>query len=152
MKALSRLSGYGTAAAMILIFTTMACAQLPEGSRSKMGKGWEDRLNEVIKELNLTPKQQEAITQQRTRERAQSQELRQRIKAVRDQITQELNKQTTDTARVDLLVAQLKELTGQRIEQQIKGIIALKKILTPDQFKTLNEKTEHGKMHKGGKK
>jgi Spy/CpxP family protein refolding chaperone len=152
MNALQKFLKYGTTAAVILVFSSMAFAQLPEGNRPKMGKGWDEQFNEVIKELNLTPKQQQAITQQRTQEKAQSQELRQKIKAVRDQITQELNKQTTDTARVNSLVAQLKELTGQRIDHQIKGIIALKKILTPEQFKMLNEKTEQGKMHRGGKK
>lgn len=152
MKALSKFIGYGTTAAMILVFTSMACAQLPEGARQKMGKGREDQFNEVIKELNLTPKQQQAITQQRTTEKAQSQEMRQKIKVVRDQITLELNKQTTDTGKVNALVAQLKELTGQRIDHQIKGILALKKILTPEQFKALNEKTDRGRMYKGGKK
>ena len=152
MNALPKFLKYSTTAVMILIFTSMACAQLPEGAQSKMGKGWGDQFNEVIKELNLTPKQQQAITQQRTQEKAQSQEMRQKIKVVRDQITQELNKQATDTAKVNSLVSQLKELTGQRIEHQINGIIALKKILTPEQFKMLNEKTDHGKMHGGGKK
>jgi Spy/CpxP family protein refolding chaperone len=152
MKALSKVFGYGVVAAMIFVFTSMACAQLPEGDHAKMGKNWEERFNKTIQELNLTPAQQQAITQQRAQERAQSQELRQKIKSVRDEITRELDKETTDTVKVNALVAQMKELTGNRIEQQIQGIMALKKILSPAQFKALNEKRGQNEKHKGGKR
>ena len=153
MQTRSKLLGYSVAAAMMFVFTSVACAQLPEGDQSKMGKNWEARFSEIIKELDLTQEQQQAITKQRTQEKAQSQELRQKIKSVRDEITAELNKESTDTAKVNSLIAQLKNLTGNRIEQQIQGIMFLKKILTPAQFKALNEKKQrqNGK-HKGGKK
>jgi Spy/CpxP family protein refolding chaperone len=151
MNARSKFLVGGVAAAMMFVFTSVAGAQLPEGDQAKMGKKWEARFGEIIKELDLTKEQQQAITQQREREKAQSQELRQKMKSVRDEITRELDKEATDTAKVNSLVAQLKELTGNRIEGQIQGIMALKKILTPAQFKTLNEKRKQNDMHKGGK-
>jgi len=151
MNKLSGNRAYSIAAAVLLVFTSAACAQLPDSDQAKMGKNFESKFSEVIKELNLTPEQQTAITLQRSQERAKSRELRTKIKDVRDLITQELNKDSTDTAQLDLLVSRLKELTVLRIEHQIQGIVALKKILTPEQFKILSEKTKHEhKRHKGG--
>jgi Spy/CpxP family protein refolding chaperone len=150
MNTLSKSLGYCAAAAMIFVFTSAASAQLPEGDHTKMGKNWEEKFSEVIKELNLTPAQQQAITLERAQEKAQSQALRQKMKTVRDEITRELDLEVTDTAKVNSLVVQMKELTGNRIEQQIQEIMSLKKILTPAQFKALNEKRKNNTKHKGG--
>jgi Spy/CpxP family protein refolding chaperone len=151
MNRLSGLSRYGIAAVMTVVFASAAYAQLPEGDHAKMGRNWEERFSAIIKELNLSPEQQQAITQQRAQEKARSQELRQKMKAVRDEITLELNKDVTDTAKLDSFISRMKELTGERIEQQIKGILALKKILTPEQFKELNEKRKQNEKRKGGR-
>jgi Spy/CpxP family protein refolding chaperone len=152
MQKRSKLLGYSVAAAIMFFIASGAYAQLPEGDQAKKGKNWDARFSEIIKELNLTQEQQQAITKQRSQEKAQSQELRQKIKSVRDEITSELNKDATDTAKVNSLVAQLKVLTGNRIEQQIQGIMFLKNILTPAQFKALNEKKQQNGKNKGGKK
>ena len=151
MSTLSKFVGLTGVVAMMLIFNSMAFAQLPEGEHSKMGENWEARFNEIIKELNLSPEQQQAISLQRTQEKAKSQQLRQKMKSVRNEITLELDKEATDMIKVSSLVAQLKELTGNRIEQQIQGIMSLKKILTPLQFKALNEKRKHGDKRKQDK-
>ncbi|MFA5099422.1 MAG: periplasmic heavy metal sensor [Candidatus Omnitrophota bacterium] len=156
MNTLSKFLKCSIAAVMIFGFASLAFAQLPEGDRAKMGKDWESRFNTIIKELNLTPEQQQAIGAQRSQDRARSQELRQKIKSARKEITAELDKEVTDTAKVDSLVAQMKELTGDRIEQQIQGIMSLKNILTPEQFKALNAKKEHNhkrnERRQGGKR
>jgi Spy/CpxP family protein refolding chaperone len=139
---------------IILVFTSAALAQLPDSDQVAREKDREARFNEIVKELNLTPEQKQAMTQQRSEERSRSGELRQKIRSLRDQITKELDKEVSDKAALDLLVGQLKELTAQRIEHQIGEIIALKQILTPDQFKKLNEMREKDKKsHKqGGRK
>jgi Spy/CpxP family protein refolding chaperone len=150
MKMLSRVSRVSAAAAAMIVLAAAAYAQLPEGDHAKMGKNWEERFNAIIKELRITPEQQQAISQQRTQEKTRSQELRQKMKSVREEITVELNKEVTDTAKLRSLISRMKELTGERIEQQIKGILELKKILTPEQFKELNEKRQQNEKHKGG--
>jgi Spy/CpxP family protein refolding chaperone len=152
MNALAKFLGCSVAATMIFVFTAMACAQLPEADHTKMGKSWDERFNEIIKELNITPAQQQAISQERAQEKAKALELRQQLKSVREEITRELDQEATDTSKVNSLVAQMKELTGNRIEQQVQGIMSLKKILTPAQFKALSEKSKHHEKSKGVKK
>jgi Spy/CpxP family protein refolding chaperone len=153
MKILAKFIGYSSIAVMLFVFTSMACAQLPETDHAKTDKKRDDKFAEIVKELKLTAEQQQAVTLQRSQEKAQSQELRQKTRAVRDQITQELNNENTDIVKVNELVSQLKELTARRIEQQIQGIMSLKLILTPAQFKTLNEKRlkEEKERKRGGK-
>jgi len=116
-----------------------------------MEQKWNARFAKISAELGLSAEQRQAMASQHSQERKLAQELRQKTKAVRLQITEELNKEKTDTAKVNALVAELKALTGQRIDQQIQGIMELKKILTPEQFNALNEKRrQDGSRRKRG--
>ncbi|HNQ51089.1 MAG TPA: periplasmic heavy metal sensor [Candidatus Omnitrophota bacterium] len=139
------------AAAGVCFLAATACAQLPDPDQSKREQKWNARFAGISAELGLSAEQQQAMASQHSQERKQSYELRQKTKAVRLQITEELNKEKTDTAKVNALVAELKALTGQRIDQQIQGIMELKKILTPEQFNALNEKRrQDGSRRKRG--
>lgn len=137
-------------AVMSFVLASSAFAQLPDADQAKKTRKWEAKFSEIVRELKLTEEQQKAMAQQHSRERVRSLELRQKMRTVRDQITAELNKEATDTAKVNALVADLKALTGQRIEHQIQGILELKKILTPEQFASLNEKRQRDHQRRKG--
>ena len=151
MNALTRVLRYSAAAVIIAMCATAAQAQLPESEHKKMGKKWEEKFNKVIKDLKLSPEQQKAITEQRAQDKANFQALREKTRALRDEIGKELDKADTDPAKVASLMAQMKDIAGERIEQQIKGILAMKKILTAEQFKKLNDEIKpRGEHRRGG--
>ncbi|HOW42376.1 MAG TPA: periplasmic heavy metal sensor [Candidatus Omnitrophota bacterium] len=152
MNAQAKLVRYSLAAMMVLVCTGLAAAQPSDPDSQKRERKHRPQIEEVIKELNLTPEQQQQITQQRAKEKEQSEQLRQKIQDIRAQITQELDKPATDKAKVKALVTQMSGLIAQRVEQRIMGIVALKEILTPEQFKMLNEKTKGHGRRKGGQK
>jgi Spy/CpxP family protein refolding chaperone len=138
----------------VMFCASTARAQLPDSEHKKMDKEFEEKFNAVIKELNLTAEQQEAITKQRSEDKANFEAMRKKNHELREAIRKELDGENTDMDKLSQLVSQTKELASQRIDGQIKGVLAMKKILTPEQFKLLSSKIKppEGRRHgpKGG--
>jgi Spy/CpxP family protein refolding chaperone len=66
------------------------------------------------------------------------QEMRQARQALRD----ELNKPGSDMAVVKKLAGELKNLQARQVDARVEGILDMKKVLTPEQFKAFQEKTK----------
>ncbi len=151
MDTRSRGFRYALAALLVLSCATRAFAQ-PSGR--EQGKKWgagKDKFDSVIKELNLTPEQQQKIADQRTQEKEQAQAIQQKLAATRSRLHQELEQASPDKAKVYSLLGEMKELTGKRMEQRVERIFSLKEILTPEQFKTLQQKTGGPESNKEGR-
>jgi Spy/CpxP family protein refolding chaperone len=138
----------------VMAISAMCAVSLLQANRSfaqdrqEHGKKHEEIFENIIKELNLSPEQQQRIAAQKAKEKEGSAVLREQMKNLRDELGKELEKEVTDKGKVDALVAQMKELTGKRMENKIEGILSLKEILTPEQFKALNEKTRKSEGEK----
>jgi Spy/CpxP family protein refolding chaperone len=141
------LMGIG-AGAVILGMPLLASAEPPAHDYEKTGQSRAELFEKTIKELNLTPGQQEQIAAQKKKEKQDSAEGRARMKELRDQLRVELDKPSVDKDKIHLLTSEMKELEGKRIERKVEGILALKGILTPEQFKALNEKSHQSEYHK----
>jgi Spy/CpxP family protein refolding chaperone len=124
---------------LVLGMPLLVSAETSTHDLEKTGKGREALFEKTIKELNLTPQQQERIAAQKKKEKEDSVENRARMKELRDQLRVELDKPSVDKARIHSLTSGMKVLAGKRIEKKVEGILALKEILTPEQFKALNE-------------
>jgi Spy/CpxP family protein refolding chaperone len=135
---------------LVLSFAPLALAQQASREYEQKKKAREAMFDTIVKDLALSPEQQQQITDQRHKETEKSQELRQKIKAVRTELSQELDKEVIDRAKVYSLISELKELYGNRLEKKVEGILSLKDILTPAQFRALNEKTKQFESEKGG--
>ena len=132
-----------------LFFTSIAYAQSFKERFWKKGQAAPETSDTIIKELKLSPQQEQQITEQRNKQKQQSEEFGQKFKASRDELSSELNKEAPDKAKVQALVSEMKEIMGKRIEQRVEKILLLKEILTPEQFKQLNEKTRRFEWQKG---
>ncbi|MFA6218092.1 MAG: hypothetical protein WDL87_10630 [Candidatus Omnitrophota bacterium] len=126
---------------LVLGMPLLVSAETVTHDFEKTGKARGELFEKTIKELNLTPQQQEQIAAQKKKEKEASGENRARMKELRDQLRVELDKPTVDKARIHLLISEMKVLAGKRIENKVEGILALKEILSSEQFKALNEKT-----------
>jgi len=141
-------------ACVALFVAAVACAQTPGPSGE--GELWckEKGFDKQLKGLNLTPAQKTQLDTQRAAKKEAMQSINQSIVAKRQDLGAEIDKDTTDQAKIDSIAADLKSLEGQRIDQEIKFKIQMKQVLTPDQFKQLSatrEGRKHGK-HCGWKK
>ncbi|MBL7130947.1 MAG: periplasmic heavy metal sensor [Candidatus Omnitrophica bacterium] len=94
----------------------------------------------LIEELGLTVEQQEQIKEQCSENKEKNKELREKIRSKRLELKQELEKQNIDKSKIDSLVAEIKILMGQQLEQRVESILSMKEILTPEQFEKFQQK------------
>lgn len=124
--------------ALAAVFSLSAlCAEA--GEYRKHSEGPKRR---IFKELNLTPEQEKKLEENR---KSQYEEIRNLHKALRDKqdkLQQELKNPAVTPAKVAPLVKEIKSLQGQLIDIRIKGIFAVKAILTPEQFAKFQQVTE----------
>ena len=73
------------------------------------------------------------------------------MRAKRLELKQELEKPAVDTNKINTLIADIKTLMGEQLDFRVNNILAMKQILTPEQFKKLQDMKE-GKYKEGKKK
>ena len=105
----------------------------------------------MTEELKLTPQQQAELTKNREEFVAKSKGAREKMSTARADLKAELDKAAPDTARVKSLIAEMKDLVGQQIQSKVDKIMAMKKVLTPEQFKKMEESKKDWKHDKHGK-
>ena len=98
-------------------------------------------IEKISEELGLTPEQQELIKKQRAEFMEKNKDLGKRFRSKRVELKKELEKPKVDKATVDKIIADLKELTGEKLQNRVDKILSMKQILTPEQFDKLSEKT-----------
>lgn len=105
----------------------------PGGPRGEM-------IDELVKELDLTPEQRASVEKQCGEHREKNKEIGDKLRAKMDGLKEELEKKDTDRAKIDTFTGEIKNLQGELTEQRIGHILAVKAILTPEQFEKLQEK------------
>ena len=125
-----------TIVAFTLGISTAVCAQ-------QIRKSPEEAFDRIVNELNLNPGQQDQIAKQKSSQKDESQKIKAQLKEKREELRSELDKESSDKVRIDAIISDMKELIAQRIQQRVESILTLKKVLSPEQFKALNEKTKN---------
>lgn len=142
----------------ILLHTPLIQAEegKKEWNEKKRDKGkWEDKIKEVHQKLGVTPEQEQKLKEHREKNRSQMEALRGQLKEKREAIRQEFEKADFNEARIRALHNELKALQDQKEELRLEGILEVRKILTPEQFKKFMEmkkdKMGFGKGERHGK-
>ncbi|MCX6356885.1 MAG: Spy/CpxP family protein refolding chaperone [Candidatus Aureabacteria bacterium] len=125
------------------VFAQTPCPAGADGGWHK-GKG----CGKQLEQLNLTPEQKQKLDAQRKEKKSAMKGLEESLKAKRGELREEMDKEKTDKAKIESIGADLKRIEAQRIDQEISGILQMKEILTPEQFKKMSAMREE---HKGGK-
>ena len=141
---------YSMAVALVLCFTSLVMAQSSGKEPDKGRPGRREKFGALFKELNLSQEQQQKITEQRSQEEVQARALRQKLESARSRLGQELDQPVPDKAKIYSFIAEMKELYGKRQEQRVERILSLRQILTPEQFKLLDQKTVQFQLKKEG--
>lgn len=125
--------------------------QVQEKGTKKAAGYWHERQGGKegpFKELNLTAEQKEKLKGHKEAQKESSRALREQIKAKMQALHAEIGKPTVDRAQINALVAEINNLKGQLFAQHTEGILAMKEILTPEQFAKMQKGFEkhHGKQ------
>ena len=114
----------------------------------------------LVEELGITPEQEAKLKEQRKEFMGKNKELKKNMRARRKELKRELEKPNIDRVKVEKIIADINNLTGEKLKNRVDKIISMKNILTPEQFKKLRDKTKgkrqaktwHGKKEYGSRR
>ncbi|MEA3229919.1 MAG: Spy/CpxP family protein refolding chaperone, partial [archaeon] len=149
----NNLKTVGLAVVVMMFLAQAVCAQPQgdyEGSKKwgQKGKGHKEKL---FAELNFTDEQKEQLKANRENNRGKMKELkivlREKQKALHDQI----GSATASAESIKAAAAAVKAAQNQLVDSRTEGILVVKSILTPEQYKQFSEKMKEKKDKRGKK-
>ncbi len=133
-----------TVVSIVALFLAINVLYVPVYAETKAvnAKKHDGMGNEYIeKALNLTPQQQQKLQDNRIAQRERMSQLINQMKAKHQILRQELKKPSVTKASVAPIVAEINSLQAQLINLRIDGILAVKEILSPEQFVKFQQMT-----------
>ncbi|MDR4504503.1 MAG: periplasmic heavy metal sensor [Candidatus Scalindua sp.] len=106
-----------------------------EAVREKM----KARMLEIFKQLNLSPEQEKQLKAHRNKHRESAGVFRQSIRAKKEEIRIELQEEVLNMEKINKLHSELKNLYSTKADHRLEGILEVRKILTPQQFRKFSE-------------
>lgn len=131
-----------------LLMSAEVRAVPPEG-----GPKWdrEAGMERILKKMDLSPEQKEKLKAHRKAHREEARKLREEARQKREELRQELENPDMSMERVKAVHSQLKGIQGRMADQRLNGILAVRQILTPAQFKRFHEIAREEWKKKDGK-
>ncbi len=102
----------------------------------------EEKFEKLSTELGLTAEQKAQLKEQRETFKDKQGELMTKSRAKNKELGEELEKPEVDRAKVNKIISDIQTLTGEKLRNRVEKIIAMKGMLTPEQFKKLQDKME----------
>ncbi len=107
--------------------------------RGEMREKMKARMLEVFKQLDLSPEQQKQLQAHRKNHRGQGKEFRENMKAKKEAIRNELQKEELNMGEIYKIHNELKGLLTTKADHRLEGILEVRKILTAEQFRKFCE-------------
>jgi len=142
------------------VFLVNLCLYAEAYHPKKGDKGYYEKggkFEKFCEELGLTKEQEAQLKTQREEFKNKNNALRKKMRVKRRKLRDELEKPDVDRARVDTIIEELNDLNREKIKNRVNKILSMKNVLTPEQFKNLQDKMEkkhhdYRKRHDTGKK
>jgi len=132
--------------AVVFVAVSAAYAQ-PQGGYQQRG---DKQKEHILKELNLTPEQQQKLEENRKAQRQEIEKLSVALKEKQAKLKEALKNPAVTKVTVEPLANEMKSLQAQLVDHRINGIFAVKEILTPEQFVKFQQMIEKsGEGRKG---
>jgi Spy/CpxP family protein refolding chaperone len=110
------------------------------------------KMLEVFKQLDLSPEQEKQIQAHRKNHRGQGKGFLEDMKAKKEAIRNELQKEELNMENIYTIHDELKDLLLQKADHRLEGILEVRKILTAEQFRKFCELRKDMHPMKGRKK
>lgn len=144
MKTRTRYAACAMAVIAVIFCSTTAFAYFPDDGGNMEDRGGKngDREGGFLKELGLSDQQRQQVEENRAKTREAMKSLRETLKAGKAELKAELDKPTVDMGRVNAITEDIKSATSKLIDHRVSSILALKSILTPEQFSKMTARME----------
>ena len=97
------------------------------------------KMERLTKELDLTDEQKAEMQKLREESWAEKKELNNQLKDARKELGEELKKPSSDRGRINNIATKMKNLQGKMIDDRIDHFLAVKEILTDEQFQKFQD-------------
>lgn len=108
-------------------------------------KDMEQRRQNIMDQLNLSPEQKKQLENNRTKDRKDMQPLFERMRDYRTSLKEELMKPKLDMDKINDIQAKIKYLQNETTDKRLNSIIGVRKIMTQEQFNKFIELTDQNK-------
>ncbi len=139
----------------VMLLTSNVYSQPPEDSfnrHEEMREKMKAKMLEVFKQLDLSPEQEKQLQAHRKNHRGQAGEFREDMKAKKDALRDELQKEELNMEEIYKIHNELKSMLSQKADHRLEGILEVRKILTAEQFRKFCELRKEMHPMKGRKK
>ena len=139
----------------VMLLSSNVYSQPPGDSFNRHGEMREEmkaRMLEVFKQLELSPEQEKQLQAHRMNHRGQAGEFHKSVKAKKDAIRNELQKEELNMEEIYKIHNELKSMFSQKADHRLEGILEVRKILTAEQFRKFCELRKDMHPMKGRKK
>jgi Spy/CpxP family protein refolding chaperone len=137
-----KLTGIGC---VILLAASLAAAEWDgEGTRGRN----DDRRDKMKAELNLTKEQQKKLDTHRIEQRAAMEKAMLEIKEKREELKAALEQPKLDRIGLQKINDELKDAQNEMADQRLEGILYVREVLTPEQFKKFLSLAPEMKEHR----
>jgi Spy/CpxP family protein refolding chaperone len=132
--------GFATGLVAIFLLCSKGYAEESWGEWQHKGKRHQEMdFSKIGKDLNLSPEQENKLKENREAHRGQMKSLYTQIKAKREEIRTELEKEQFDENKIRQIHTELKGLRSQAEDMRLNAILEVRKILTAEQFAKFSE-------------
>jgi len=97
------------------------------------------RIQEIYKQLDLTDEQKKQLEANKQQHRTVMESVRRELKSDKEALRAELMKPQLDMSRINSIHHQIKDLQNQMEDNKLNSILAVRSILTPEQFSKFGE-------------
>jgi Spy/CpxP family protein refolding chaperone len=125
----------------VMFLTSNVYSQPPAEhfNRQEMREKMKAKMLEVFKQLDLSPEQEKQIQAHRKNHREEGREFWENMKAKKEAIKNELQKEELNMENIYKTHNELKDLLLQKADHRLEGILEVRKLLTAEQFRKFCE-------------
>ena len=136
-------------AMLIIPSSLISAASYDKSSRKENSpaSNMETKRQELYKDLNLSEEQKNLLEENRKSHREEMKSILNQMKEKREAIRNELQKDELNIGRISQINNELKILSAQMLDGKLEGILKVRKILTPEQFKKFMTKIDQRQEH-----
>ncbi|MDD5566401.1 MAG: Spy/CpxP family protein refolding chaperone [Candidatus Omnitrophica bacterium] len=120
-------------------------------AQEERGRPGDEHKGRLASTLNLTEEQQQKLEVNRKAQRQEMEKLFTAMKDKQKQLQEQLASPAVTQETVTPIANELKSIQAQLIDHRISGILAVKEILTPEQFAKFHQMMEEGKRDRKGR-
>jgi len=128
-----------------MMITVIICAvTLNTASFAQPGRpdDKESRWRKILSQLDLTAEQEKQIKERKEAMRERKKALKENMKQKKKELKDAINSSEIDRAKINALIEDMKNLSGEKLQLMVDGILSTREILTPEQYKKMKEMIE----------